>query len=486
MKNTDKVIRKRCERDFLFFCRYFFKKRYGEKFIVNSHHFRIAKKLEEVAEGLVRRLIINMPPRYGKTEMAVICFIAWCIARDASSKFIHLSYSDDLVLDNSSQVKELVQSDEFQALWPIALRQDSKSKKKWYTADRGGLYATSAGGAVTGFGAGKTQPGFGGAIIIDDPLKPDDAESDVKRQRINARMNTTIKSRTNSRETPIILIMQRIHDDDATGFLLEGGTGEDWEHLCIPAVENGEALWPLKHTLEELEAMEKADKYTFSGQYMQQPVPDDGIYFQRDSFNWYDTLPENLNYYGSGDYAVTEGGGDFTELGVWGIHGQDIYLVDGWSGQTKSDVWIEKQIDLMARYRVQMWAGETGPIRNAIEPFLKKRMYERRTYCVMEWLSHAKNSKEANARSFQALLEAGRIHFPQQQWAVDIVNQLVRFPVGKYDDKVDMCSLFARMIADMWGAYPVEKVEKKPKDRWDKAFSNADSMYNDGDNWKTV
>ena len=280
-----------CETDFLFFVRYFFKKRFGYNFIVNSHHKVIADTLTRVVNGEITRLVINMPPRYGKTEMAVICFIAWCIAKNKSSKFIHLSYSDDLALDNSAQVKEIIQSEEFTDLWDIELKKDSKSNKKWYTDTRGGVYATAAGGAVTGFGAGSTDDseGFGGAIIIDDPLKVDDADSDKQRDRVNNRLNTTIKSRVNSRKTPIILIMQRIHDEDASGFVLDGGTNEHWEHLNISAeTENGEALWPWKHTFEELQVMRKADKYTYSGQYLQQPIPDDGIYFTKDSFNWYD------------------------------------------------------------------------------------------------------------------------------------------------------------------------------------------------------
>ena len=291
--------------------RYFFKKRFGYKFVVNDHHHKIADTLTRVANGEVTRLIINMPPRYGKTEMAVICFIAWCIAKNSSSKFIHLSYSDDLALDNSSQVKELVQSEAFQELWPIELKKDSKSNKKWYTSARGGVYATAAGGAITGFGAGSTdeEEEFGGAIIIDDPLKVDDADSETKRNHVNKRMNTTIKSRANSRSTPIIVIMQRVHDEDMSGYLMDGGTNEDWERLELSAeVSDGVALWPWKHTWDELQVMMKADKYTYSGQYLQKPVPDDGVYFTRDSFKWYDKRPGTLNFYGSSDYAVTEVG----------------------------------------------------------------------------------------------------------------------------------------------------------------------------------
>jgi len=140
-------------------------------------------------------------------------FIAWSLAKNPKAKFIHLSYSDALALDNSSLTKEYVQSDSFQSLWPIELKKDSQSNKKWYTNSGGGVYATASGGAITGFGAGS-----GGAIIIDDPLKPDDAVSEVKRSFINNRYNTTIRSRVNSRDVPIILIMQRLHEEDLSGF----------------------------------------------------------------------------------------------------------------------------------------------------------------------------------------------------------------------------------------------------------------------------
>jgi len=484
LTNKQKVTKYKCENDFLFFVRYFFKKRFGYKFIVNSHHQLISDTLTRVVDGEITRLVINMPPRYGKTEMAVICFIAWCIARNSSSKFIHLSYSDDLALDNSAQVKELVQTDEFQEIWPIELKKDSKSNKKWYTESRGGVYATAAGGAVTGFGAGSTNTGeFGGAIIIDDPLKVDDADSPKQRDRVNKRLNTTIKSRVNSRETPIILIMQRVHDEDASGFVLDNGTNEEWEHLNISAeVSDGVALWPWKHTWEELQVMRKADKYTYSGQYLQEPVPDDGVYFTKDSFRWYDKAPENLNHYGASDYAVTEGGGDFTEHGVFGIDpNDDIYIVDWWGGQTKSNTWIEEQLDLVQKYNVLKWAGETGPIRAAVLPFLELRMRQRRAFTILEWFSHSANNKEANARTFQALVEAGKVYLPKNEpWATELVNQLVRFPLGKYDDKVDACSLFARMINALWGATIDQEREHEPCDRYDRAF---DEDYEE-DSWK--
>lgn len=486
MKSTNelKVIRVRCEHEFLFFVRYFFKKRFGHKFVLNSHHYKIAEALNRVVQGETKRLLINIPPRYSKTELAVVCFIAWCIAKWPRSKFIHLSYSDDLALDNSSQIKELIESDEFQELWQVSLKDDSQSKKKWYTTDRGGLYATSTGGAVTGFGAGSTDDEieFGGALIIDDPLKPDDAESKTVRKKINNRLNNTVKSRLNHRNTPIIMIMQRLHDEDPSGFVLNDGTGEDWEHLMIPALKDGKALWEWKHTVEDLERLRKADKWTFAGQYQQNPVPDDGAYFSKESFNRYEKLPDNLTFYGASDYAATEDGGDFTEHGVFGLSPDDkIYIANWWSGQTKSDVWVEEQLDLVQKHKVKRWAGETGPIKASVEPWLTKRMRQRRVYTTLKWLSHSQANKETHARAFQALVEAGIVYVPMNEWGDALIDQLVRFPKGVFDDKVDVCSLFARMIDEIWSLSGEDEKKEKKRDRWDRAFDDDEA-----DDWKVA
>ena len=467
-------IRRKCEQPtvlgFLFFCRYFFKILNGVKFRENWHHRKIAESLLRCYRHEINRLLINIPPRYSKTELVVIMFIAWCIMLDARSQFIHLSYSDELALDNSGRVQELILLDEFQELWPIKLKKDTKAKGLWRTDKSGGVKAGAAGGSVTGFGAGRGADDddtakFGGAIIIDDPLKPDDEMSEAIRTKTNRRMNGTIKSRVNSPETPIIMIMQRLHDMDPAGFVLEGGTGEIWEHLKIPVMdEKGIPLWEFRHGVKELTAIRTADKYVWNGQYMQEPIPDEGEFFHADGARWYDTLPKHLNYYGASDYAVSEGKGDYTEHGVFGVCPDgNIYLVDWWSGQTKADVWFESMLDLVAQYKPNLWAGESGPIKSSIEPFLKKRMRERKNYVVLKWVSHATaNYKVAGARGFQALWEAGRVYLPRErQWAQDLLLQLTRFPLGRFDDKVDVCAIFTKMINKVWEQAPIEHTEDK-------------------------
>lgn len=450
------------------FIRYFFHVQNGLKFKWNSHHTQIVDALLKCHSHECNRLIINIPPRYSKTELAVVMFIAWSLAKNPRAQFIHLSYSDELALDNSARVLELIQLDEFQELWPISLKPDRKSKSLWRTEQGGGLKAGAAGGAVTGFGAGVDDTEFGGAIIIDDPLKPDDAESEKVRRTINRRLNATIKSRVNSRVTPIILIMQRLHDDDPSGFALAGGTADEWEHLKIPVLrEDGSPLWTFRHTMEDLVKIQVADKFTWNGQYMQEPIPDEGDFFTIDSARWYDTLPprETLNFYGASDYAASDASGaDYTEHAIFGVcPAGNVYVVDWWSGQAKTDVWIEEQIDLIAHYKPLLWGGETGPIKAAIEPWLTRRMKERRVYCPLRWVSHSTaNYKVANARSFQGLWEHGRVYLPEgQAWAQDLLRQLTRFPLGTLDDKVDACSIFARLINKVWEQDPPK--EEKPE-----------------------
>ena len=151
---NDVYLKRKCESNLLFFTRYIYKENHRRNFIVAPHLIKICNYLERVVSGEIKRLIINIPPRYGKTELALKSFIAWSLAKNPASKFIHLSYSDDLALDNSSQTKEYIESEAFQSLWQMELKKDAQGKKKWFNKDGGGVYATASGGAITGFGAG--------------------------------------------------------------------------------------------------------------------------------------------------------------------------------------------------------------------------------------------------------------------------------------------------------------------------------------------
>jgi predicted phage terminase large subunit-like protein len=335
------LIRRECLESTLYLTRYLFRKVKNEKFIVSDHHKIICDALDKVYAGEITRLIINIAPRYTKTELAVKSFIKKGLAHNSKAKFIHLSYSDDLALDNSEQVREVVKHEAYQEIFPnVKVKKSTDSKKKWYTEDGGGVYATSTAGQVTGFGAGKVEGTenlegeedlylksqeaedlmdaigeldqsyvdsdsdhegwqdvnrfFGGAIIIDDPLKPEDAESEQIRTKINKRFDSTIRSRVNSRNTPIILIMQRLHPDDLAGYVQKQEPGV-WTVISLPSIKkDGTALWPAKHTIEELRELERIDKITFQRQHMQNPKPREGLLYK--DFKTYATLPESAAF----------------------------------------------------------------------------------------------------------------------------------------------------------------------------------------------
>lgn len=342
------IIKTWCLQSTLNFTRYFFKERFNRKFVIGRHHELIADALDQVLRGECTRLIINIAPRYGKTELAVKNFIAAGFALNPKSRFIHLSYSDDLARDNSRDVQEIIKEQSYQRLFP-GTKPTSINTRKWRNEAGGGLYAVSSSGQVTGFGAGlveeekekkedealmdavddleesqREDEQFGGAIIIDDPIKPDDARSDQIRDKVNQKFETTIRNRVNSRRTPIIIIMQRLDENDLCGYL-QKLEPEQWKVLTLPCIyfdEEGkeQALWPFKHTLEELHHLRDNAPWVFDTQYQQNPRPLVGLMYplpwkvydelpvtrQKIRKNYTDTADTGADYLCSIDYIETE------------------------------------------------------------------------------------------------------------------------------------------------------------------------------------
>lgn len=353
-------IRERCEQDFEFFVRYFFKARKGSRFLFSDHHKQICEELMAVHRGDVTNLIINIGPRFSKTELVVIMFSAWCYVRNPRCEFIHLSYSASLVMENSDSIREILKSHEFRQLWPhITIKDNKDAKGAWATVQGGQFLAAPAGGSVTGFGAGRLDETdkegnytFSGAIIIDDPLKPDDARHDTLREAVNRRWDETIKSRRNSPRTPTIVIMQRIHEKDFTATLL-ADTELKWRHVCMPALlDEGlptqRSLWPDKFSVEQLIAMrdKKNDRgdvnpiarAVFRSQYQQRPSSIDGDLIKAEWWKYYASKEEVLErcsfLFFTADTAYTSNSAnDPSSLMLWGAErDKRLYLLDRISG----------------------------------------------------------------------------------------------------------------------------------------------------------
>lgn len=361
MANEIDALRAWVDENTLNYTRYTFRNKTGRKFVIARHHRIIADAIDRVlaCDPAYRYLMINIPPRYSKTEMVIKALVGRGLSMNPRCRFLHLSYSKDLVLDNSKEVLETIKSDYHSLLFPT-LKVNDRGAQKWYTTDGGGFYAVSTEGQVTGFGAGQvddvgdadaadwssaeldeffaTHPDantFNGAILIDDPLKPEDAISDVKRERVNMRFENTIRSRTNSRRTPIIIIMQRLHERDLCGYLLEKeGRIEDggkWKVISLPALwvdENGEkqALWPFKHSVEELEALQRVEPFVFETQYQQNPKPLEGLMYPQ-PFKTYDALPTERGV--EKNYTDTaDTGGDYLCSVCYNEYPSGLYVTD--------------------------------------------------------------------------------------------------------------------------------------------------------------
>ena len=390
------VIRTKIFREFDFFTRYFFKELNGRKFVLGEHHKILFDAVERVMNGEVKRLIVNLPPRYSKTEIVVKNFVSYSLARNPKAKFIHLTYADQLALDNSEDIRDIINSAEYQELFPyVQIKKDSKAKNKWYTTEGGGMLARSASGQVTGFGAGAvdeeeddlnefTDEGdekeFGGAIIIDDPIKPDDAESDLIREKVNRKFDTTIRNRVNSRNTPIIVIMQRLHENDLCGYLMEN-EGEEWEVISLPVIDDqGGALWSFKHTIEELRELEEINEHVFQTQYMQNPTPMEGLLFKKDELNYFDadSLDVEQYEYVSAFVDIADTGDDW-HCAIVGINvGEKIYIVDVVFTKKSVEENVKMTAELINRFKPEYCTVEVNMGGTMYPMLLKKELKDTR------------------------------------------------------------------------------------------------------------
>lgn len=437
-----------------------------------AHHELIAEKLEAVERGEIDRLMIFMPPRHGKSELASKRFPSWCLGRNPKRQIIAASYNSDLASDFGRNVRNIIAEPEFSQVFAgVTLAPDSQAANRMNTNHGGTYVAAGVGTAVTGRGAD--------IALIDDPFKDrEEADSERRRETVWDWYRSTLYTRLMPGGA-IVLIQTRWHEDDLAGRLLEQ-EADQWDVLELPALhpERG-ALWPEWYDEAALNRIKDTiGPREWSALYQQSPQPDEGTFFQRDWFKTWGELPA-LQYYGTSDYAVTDGGGDYTVHRVWGVAADGaVYRVDGWRGQTTSDVWIEKKLDLIAKYKPLAWFGEGGVIQKAIEPMLARRMQERKVFCRLEWLPSV-NDKPTRARSFQAMAASGRVYFEP---GADLSEFLV-FPAGKHDDDVDTASLIGRAIDQ---AHPAIVRTQTNQQSWDGPHRPSWRKPRESGGWKVV
>lgn len=425
--------------DLYFFSRWMFFQRRGYKWLQAKHHALICNALMRVFNGETKRLIINIPPRYSKTELAVVNFIAWAIGRVPDSEFIHASYSATLAVNNSVQIRNMVQHEAYQAIFPdLALAEEQKAH--WKTTAGGVMYATGTGGTITGFGAGKHRQGFGGAIILDDLHKADEARSEKNRQNVIDWFQNTLESRKNSPDTPIIVIMQRLHEEDIAGWLLNGGNGETWEHLCLSAIQDdGTALWPEKHDIDTLHKMEAAAPYVFAGQYRQQPAPPDGGLFKPDQIAIVNAMPAgNIRWCRGWDLGATVGGDPTAGAKIGLLEDGRVIIADmthGDKGPDERDLMLKNTAAMDGRLVAQALPQDPGQAGKSQALHLTRLLRGYRVKTSLE-----SGSKIIRAEPFAAQVNIGNVMMLRGDWNKGLIDEMRLFPNGKLDDRIDACS----------------------------------------------
>lgn len=418
-------------------------------FSANWHLEVIADSLEDCLRGRCTRLIINLPPRSLKS-LCVIAFEAYLLGREPTSQIICASYAQDLANKHALDCRTIMQSSFYKKLFPrTQLSPHRQAVSDFMTTLQGGRLSTSVGGVLTGRGAGY--------IIIDDPLKPDEALSDTQRKSVNDWYENTVYSRLNDKRSGcVILIMQRLHEDDLVGHVLEKEPGI-WKVLRFPAIaeENetyeiktlfgvrrferraGEPLHPEREPLDVLiRIRETLGEYNFSGQYQQNPAPLGGGMIKLEWFPRYAELPSKEQVIQSWDTANKPGElNDFSVCITFVVKERHLYVIHVYRkrvGYPELKRAVKEQA-VMHNAKVILIEDKASGTQ-LIQELVNEGMHEIKKY-------EPTMDKVMRMHSVTSTMENGFVHLPNNApWLGEFLHELASFPNGKYDDQADATS----------------------------------------------
>jgi predicted phage terminase large subunit-like protein len=449
------------------------------QYITTKHNRVIAAALEQVEAGKIRRLIINVPPRHGKSQLSSRLFPAWFMGRHPAESLILATYSDKLSWDFGREVRQFIEDPVFQQVFP-GVPLTTASVDRIETDQQGKVFFVGRGSAITGRGS------IG--LVIDDPIKDRvEADSLVTRNKLWSWYNQVAKTRLLSSVGWIVIIQTRWHEDDLVGRLTDPRNpdyspveGPKWRIIDLPALslgsgdplgrKEGEALWPERFPTTYLEEMRAADPRGFQALYQGSPTPEKGNFFPAEGIRTYarNERPPNdkLRFFAASDHAVSlHQDRDKTCCMVIGIdEDQHIWVMEDlvW-GHYSTNVVVEKMIDLVVKYKPLLWWAERGHISKSIGPFLRKRMVERNTFCsVFEVTPIA--DKKARAQSIMARIAMGMVFFPTHApWWMQARQEMLQFPFGVHDDFVDALSWIGYGLNLHVPPAPKRKEKPEPK-----------------------
>lgn len=409
---------------------------------IAAHHRRIAAALEAVERGEITRLIINMPPRHGKSMLASEYFPAWYLGRNPDRYVIHCTYAQEFADDMGRKVRNLMSQPEFACIFPGAsVRSDSSSARRFHTERAGTYVAVGAGGPITGRGAH--------LLLIDDPIKGrDDAESETMRRKLKDWYGSVAYTRLMP-ESAVVIIQTRWHEDDLSGWLLREHADEGWTVLSLPAInDDDEALWPEAYPITRLMQIKKAiGTRDFEALYQQRPSPGEGGIIKRGWWQYYHSMVSPDTAKSSFDEIIqswdlafkSTTGSDFVCGQVWGRTGPDAYLLDmdcRRMGFTETISAIRKMTSKWPMARpVLIEDKANGPAAMSVL---------RTEIAGIVPVDPGTASKESRVHAVTPMIESGNVFLPSKalgfEWLEDFSEQCAAFPSGANDDMVDAMS----------------------------------------------
>ncbi|MGH7103679.1 MAG: phage terminase large subunit [Acetobacteraceae bacterium] len=419
----------------------------GARFLANWHIEVMAARLAEVQTGKIRRLIINVPPRHLKSLTASVSLPAWWLGHDPAARVLCVSYAQDLADKHARDCRRIMQSDWYRALFSTRLSAERQAVAEFVTTAQGYRLATSVGGVLTGRGAD--------AIIIDDPLKPEEALSDAERERVNEWFDHTLLSRLDNKRTgAIVLIMQRLHEDDLVGHVRAGG---EWNTLALSAIATddeeyrlvtplgprrirrraGDVLQSEREPLAILEELRRSlGPYHFAGQYQQAPAPLGGGMIKAEWFLSYTESARPAQFdriVQSWDTANKASDlADYSVCTTWGLKDRHLYLVHVLRRRLDYPNLKRAVIEQARCYRADVVLIED----RASGTQLIQELVAEGLYAVTRYAPSGDKIMRLHAQT--AMIENGFVHLPvEAPWLAEYLHEFTTFPKGRHDDQAD-------------------------------------------------
>ena len=415
-----------------------FVKHVWPEFIEGDHHRKIAKKFEDIANGKIKRLIVNMPPRHTKSEFASYLFPAWMVGKNPKLKVIQTTHTGELAVRFGRKMKNLVDTSEFaQVFEDCKIAADSKAAGRWETNKGGEYYAAGIGGAITGRGAD--------LLIIDDPHSEQDALSETAMDSAYEWYTSGPRQRLQPGGA-IVIVMTRWSTKDLTGKLLNAQTepkADKWEVVEFPAImPSNNPVWPNYWKLEELEAVKASlSEAKWQAQWQQNPTSEEGSIIKREWWKEWrkKDIPDLIHIIQSYDTAFSKKEtADFSAITTWGVFypqykGPHVILLDVRKGR-----WDFPELKKIALDEYNYWEPETVIIEAKASGTPLTHELRQVGVPVVNFVPSKGNDKHVRVNSVAPLFEAGKIYYPaDKRWAEEVIEECAAFPYGEYDDLVD-------------------------------------------------